>query len=182
MSRRTVEDNFFAINAGKTIHNGIEAELNYHISRSDNTKILLFGNGSIYDYKFDEFIDAEENFSDNDLTGVPQAVANTGLRIISVNGFYGNITFQYVGRIPVNDANTVFSDSYRLLNSKLGYKNLIGNRLKYDLFIGANNILDTRYASQIQVNARGFGGNDPRYFYPGLPINLYTGININYRF
>ncbi|MBQ4822469.1 TonB-dependent receptor [Aquimarina sp. MMG016] len=181
VSRRTVEDNFFAINAGRTIHNGIEAEVNYNLLIFSKSQLNFFTNASIYDYKFKDFVDLDNNFSGNDLTGVPSEVINIGIDLIAEKGFYGNLNFQSVGKIPANDTNTSFSESYKLLHGKIGYKNSIGNHLFYDLSIGANNVLDTKYASQLQINARGFGGNAPRYFYPGLPFNMYGGININYR-
>lgn len=181
VSRRTADDNFFAINAGKTTHNGIEAAIHYTILTFNPAQLQLFANATLYDYSFDDFIDGDNNFSGNDLTGVPSEVINLGLDVTTPKGFYGNLNFQTVGAIPANDANTVFSDRYDLLHGKIGYKNTIGDRWFYDFFFGANNILDTQYASQLQINARGFGGNAPRYFYPGLPFNSYVGININYR-
>ncbi|MBP2832374.1 TonB-dependent receptor [Aquimarina sp. U1-2] len=181
VARRTTEDNFFAINAGKTTHNGFEAEINYSIINKKPYQVELWVNASIYDYKFDEFVDLDNNFSGNKLTGVPEEVFNLGIDITAVKGFYGNLTFQKVHEIPANDANTVFSDSYELLHGKIGYKNTIGKDFDFDIFFGANNILDTQYVAQLQINARGFGGNAPRYFYPGLPFNTYGGININYR-
>ncbi|GAA4274580.1 TonB-dependent receptor [Aquimarina gracilis] len=181
VSRRTVEDNFFAINAGKTIHNGIEAEINYSLIRKMSHQLNFFINTSINDYNFDEFIDIDNNFSGNDLTGVPSEVINLGLDLTSTKGFYGNLNFQTVGKIPANDANTIYSNRYELLHGKIGYKSSIGNHWNYNVSLGVNNILDTKYASQLQINARGFGDNAPRYFYPGLPFNMYGGININYR-
>lgn len=181
VSRRTLDDNFFAVNAGKTMHNGGELELNYNIFRSTSSTVNFFINASIYDYKFENFIDLDNNFSDNDLTGVPSEVINLGVEYIAQKGIYGNLNFQTVGKIPANDANTTYSSNYELLHGKIGFKNSIGKYINYDLFFGVNNILDTKYASQLQINARGFGGNAPRYFYPGLPFNVYGGININYR-
>ncbi len=181
VSRRTIEDNFFAVNAGKTTHNGIEAEVNYNITTKASYQLNFFVNASIHDYTFNEFVDLDNDFSGNDLTGVPSEVINLGLDLTSKKGFYGNLTFQTVGSMPANDSNTVFSDSYELFHGKIGFKNSIGNHLFYNLSLGANNVLDTKYASQLQINARGFGGNAPRYFYPGLPFNMYGGININYR-
>ncbi len=181
VARRTVEDNFFAINAGKTTHNGIEAALNYNLMTFNSTQLNFFCNISIYDYTFENFVDLDDDFSGNHLTGAPSEVINLGIDLIAQKGFYGHVNFQTVGKIPANDANTVFSESYELLHGKIGFKNNIGNHLGYDLFFGANNILDTKYASQLQINARGFGGNAPRYFYPGVPFNVYGGININYR-
>ncbi|WP_109300398.1 TonB-dependent receptor [Aquimarina sp. AU474] len=180
VSRRTVDDNFFAINAGKTIHNGIEFNVHFDIIKRKETTLKFFFNTSIFNHQFDDFIDLDNDFSGNDLTGVPSKTINIGLDFIQ-NGFYGNLNYQAIGKIPVNDANSLFSDNYDLVHAKFGYKNKIGSRLFYDVFAGANNILDTKYASQIQINARGFGGNAPRYFYPGLPFNAYGGINIKYR-
>ncbi|WP_235015790.1 TonB-dependent receptor domain-containing protein [Aquimarina sp. AU58] len=180
VSRRTIDDNFFAINAGKTTHNGAELELNFDIIKVNSGVLKFFFNASIYDHKFDDFTDLDNDFSNNDLTGVPSQVTNSGIEFIAQKGFYGNLSFQTVGKIPANDANTSFSKNYELLHGKVGFKNNIGSHFRYDLFFGANNILDTKYASQLQINARGFGGNAPRYFYPGLPFNVYGGINISY--
>ncbi|GAA0727486.1 TonB-dependent receptor PqqU [Aquimarina litoralis] len=181
VSRRTEEDNFFAINAGKTTHNGIEGSINYQLYQSKQKQLLLSFNGTINDFQFDEFIDLDNDFSGNDLTGVPSHVVNIGLDYVTKKGIYGNLNFQQVGQIPANDANTVYSDGYELLHGKIGYQNQIGSHIFYDIFLGANNILDNNYTSQLQINARGFGGNAPRYFYPGLPFNIYGGINIKYR-
>ena len=181
VARRTEEDNFFAINAGKTVHNGIEGTLNYRLLKTNQGQLNLFTNTTINDYKFDDFVDLDDNFSGNDLTGVPSHIFNAGIDFITEKGIYGNLNFQAVSKIPANDENSIFSDHYELLHSKLGYKNNIGQHVFYDVFLGFNNILDTVYASQLQINARGFGGNAPRYFYPGLPFNTYGGINIKYR-
>ncbi|SHI65723.1 TonB-dependent receptor domain-containing protein [Aquimarina spongiae] len=181
VSRRTVEDNFFAINAGKTTHNGIDAELRYQLLQKQSHQLHFFANVSIYDHTFDDFVDLDNDFSGNDVTGIPSEVINAGLDLTSPKGFYGNISYQIVGEIPANDANTVSGERYDLLHGKIGYKNNLGNRLSYNFSFGVNNILDTKYASQLQINARGFGGNQPRFFYPGLPINVFGGININYR-
>ena len=181
VSRRTIDDNFFAINAGKTTHNGVELDFNFDIIKRSSRTLKFFFNASIYDHKFDNFIDLDNDFSGNDLTGVPSEVINIGLDTFTDKGVYGYLNFQAVGKIPANDANTAFGEAYELLHGKIGYKNQIGDHIYYDLSMGANNILDTKYASQLQINARGFGGNAPRYFYPGLPFNFYGGININYR-
>ncbi len=181
VTRRTVEDNFFAINAGKTNHNGIEGEINYTSTKTNYGQLNFYINTSLNMYTFDEFTDLEADFSGNNLTGVPKNIMNLGIDLISEKKFYANLNFQAVGEIPVNDANTVFNDPYELLNGKIGYQNTIKKHWKCNVYIGANNILDKKHASQLQINAIGFGGNAPRYFYPGLPFNIYGGININYR-
>ncbi len=181
VTRRTPDDNFFAINAGKTIHDGIELDLNYLLIQTDDITLTANMNTAIYNYRFDEFIDDDEDFSGNDLTGVPDWVRNFGASLQYKN-YYANANFRQVGQIPVNDQNSLYSDAYELLNAKIGYRHILFKHFNLNAFFGVNNILDKRYASQIQINARGFGGNAPRYFYPGLPIHVYGGININYNF
>jgi len=181
VSRRSENDALFAINAGKTNHIGLEGNLNYEVLTTEKLSLLTFMNYSIYQYKFNTFIDEGNDFSNNKLTGVPSGVFNTGISFESNLGLFGNINFQYVGRIPANDANTVFSDSYKLVNAKMGYQTMF-KKLNFKAFAGINNILDEKYVSQLQVNASSFGGRAPRYYYAGNPVNFYGGIVLSYLF
>jgi iron complex outermembrane receptor protein len=116
------------------------------------------------------------------LTGVPSDVFIAGIDFDSAFGLYGNMNYQYVGKIPITDSNILFSDSYSLVNFKIGYKINLNTKLELNTFLGLNNIFDEHYASQILINASSFGGRAPRYYYPGNPINYYLGINLNYIF
>lgn len=181
VNRRTATDQNITLNAGKTSHKGIEAAIRYEVFKNDYFTLNSYANASINDFSFKEFTETNANFSGNDLTGVPKSVVNLGIDIVSRKGFYGRLNFQAVGEMPANDENTVYSDAFELLNGKIGYQNTIGRQFSYDISIGANNILDTAYVSQLQVNAFGNDTN-ARYFYPGLPFNMYGGIQLNYKF
>tara|TARA_R110002050_G_scaffold281956_2_gene429653 strand:- start:19900 stop:22188 length:2289 start_codon:yes stop_codon:yes gene_type:complete len=182
VSRRTAEDEYIGINAGKTQHDGLEISLNYNWLQTEELSINTFTNCTLNNFTFKEFIDDENNFSGNDLTGVPSKIFNTGIDVESTFGLYGNINFQYVGRMPITDSNSLYSNNYNLTNLKFGFKKNLNKKLKFNLYVGINNIFNEIYASQILINASGFGGNAPRYYYPGNPHNYYTGININYIF
>jgi iron complex outermembrane receptor protein len=182
VARRTSEDEFIGINAGKTQHDGLEFNLNYNWIKSETLFINTFINGTLNNFTFKEFIDDGNDFSGNDLTGVPNSVLNFGVDFTSTMGFYGNLNFQNVGMMPITDSNNLSSDSYSLTNFKFGYQKNLNEKLKLNLFFGLNNIFNTKYASQILINATGFGGSIPRYFYPGNPINYFSGINLNYLF
>ncbi|TYA84479.1 TonB-dependent receptor family protein [Seonamhaeicola marinus] len=182
VARRTSEDQFIGINAGKTHHDGIEASLNYKVISSPFFNLNTTINATLNRYKFEDFVDDENDYSGNDLTGVPKEVINAIIDFSSRLNIYGNINFQYVGRIPITDSNNLYSDNYTITNLKLGFKKNINKNLKTNLFIGLNNIFDTKYASQILINASGFGGRAPRYYYPGNPFNYFGGINFNYSF
>ncbi|UKM65016.1 TonB-dependent receptor [Flavobacteriaceae bacterium GSB9] len=182
VSRRTAEDQFIGVNAGKTQHDGLESSLNYLINKNKKTVFNIFLNHSLNHYTFKEFIEEDQNYSGNDLTGVPSQVFNSGIDINSSYGFYGYINFQHVGKMPITDSNSLYSESYNLTNLKFGFKTNLNKNLKLNGFFGLNNIFDTHYASQILVNATSFGGAAPRYYYPGNPTNYYAGINVNYLF
>lgn len=182
VSRRTALDQYIGINAGRTQHDGLELALNYNIITKESFTLGSFVSYSLNDYKFKEFVDDTNNFSGNDLTGVPSDVFNAGIDFNSKIGFYGNINFQYVGSIPITDSNSIYSDNYKLTNIKVGYKLNITEKLRANVFYGLDNIFDEKYASQVLINAPAFGTTPARYFYPGNPVNYYAGINVNYNF
>lgn len=182
VSRRLSDDQYIGINAGQTTHKGLELDLNYKWTTNKALTIKTFLNYTLNNFTFKEFIDDENNFSGNDLTGVPSEIFNTGINLESKIGLYGNINFQNVGSMPITDSNSLYSNKYNLTNLKTGFRTNFNKNIKLNVFLGINNIFDEAYASQILINASGFGGNEPRYYYPGNPVNYYTGINVNYTF
>ena len=182
VARRTGDDQYVGVNAGKTAHKGIEIGLNYTILNRPSLQIYHNNGFSFNDYKFEDFKDLENDYSGNDLTGVPDKIFNSQLFIQSETGLYGNVTYQLVGAIPITDNNSVYSDQYQLLNAKIAYKKTIGDHFQIDVYLGFNNIFNEKYASMLQINASSFGNNAPRYYYPGEPSNFYSGINMEYIF
>ena len=182
VARRTGNDQFIGVNAGKTQHNGLEFVLKYEWLKNDMLSLNQYLTYTGNDFKFKEFVDDGTDFSGNKLTGVPSNLLNTGIDFDSKLGIYTTINFQYVGRIPITDSNSVFTKDYSLTNMKLGYKHTINKNLKFNAYFGLDNMFNKHYASQILINATGFGGAAPRYYYPGNPINYYTGITISYQF
>lgn len=182
VSRRVAADQFIGVNAGQTQHDGLELQLNYSWIQNESFQLSTFFNYTRNDFIFKEFVDEDQDYSGNDLTGVPSEVLNVGLDFDSKVGLFGNVNFQHVGSQPITDSNSLFSDSYQLTNLKIGYKKRLSAQFELSLFVGVNNVFDEVYASQILINASSFGGNAPRYFYPGNPTNYFGGLNINYKF
>lgn len=174
VARRTAIDQFIGVNAGKTVHNGIETYLHYDILSQQ--KLQIFIGYTLADYKFKDFVDDKNDYSGNHLTGTSPHIASAGLDLDETNtGLYGNITFQFTDAIPVNDANSIYSNAYKLLNSKIGWRKNISSKWNLDIYAGVNNILDEKYASMLQINAIGPAF---RYYYPGLPRNFYGGASL----
>lgn len=183
VARRTDFDQFVGINAGKTLHNGLEAQVAYAWRTNNNWDIQTFLNYAYADYSFKSFIDAENDYSGNALTGTAPHTLGAGWRWEYDKGFYGNINYQFVDAMPLRDDNSISSESYHLANTKLGYRfSLPKFKIKVDVFGGINNLFDMNYASMLLINAGSFGGRAPRYYYPGLPRNYYGGLRVEYLF
>jgi iron complex outermembrane receptor protein len=182
VARRTSSDEFIGVNAGKTWYNGLEIAVNYTLLNTENFKINHSNALAYNDFKFKDFVDDMGDYSGNDLTGVPNLTFNSNVDIETHFGFYTFLNYNYVGRVPIRDDNTVYSDSYQLVNTKFGFKSDQKETLQFDVFVGINNIFDEHYASMFLINAEGFGGTPPRYYYPGEPTNYYAGVNLKYVF
>ncbi|MGL1885014.1 MAG: TonB-dependent receptor plug domain-containing protein [Reichenbachiella sp.] len=181
VSRRDVDDNYIGINAGKTIHNGIEFMINHQIIQTTGVQISHQMTMTYMNFRFDEFIDDEMgDFSGNDLTGVPTHTIDYSWNVNSKVGLYTNLNWQNTGRMPMRDDNSIYSDAYHLVNCKVGYERSI-RHFDLRIYAGVNNVLDEKYASMLLINAGSWGGA-PRYYYPGLPTNYYTGLKLGYRF
>lgn len=180
VAQRVAEDQFVGVNAGSTTHNGMEISLNALLWTGASSSGQLRINGSVNDFKFKEFVDEENDYSGNDLTGVPASQWSASFDVEFLKNFYTRLEFLSVGEMPITDANTVYSDSYTLLNGVLGWKTTIAARLGLDLSYRVNNLLNEQYASMLAVNAGSFGGSAPRYYYPGLPI--FHQVSLKFRF
>ncbi len=181
VARRTAEDQYVGVNAGKTVHNGLEAYLQYHVL-GIKSPLNLFATYAYSDYRFDEFLDQDNDYSGNDLTGTPPHVLTAGIDYRPAKGLYANVNYRYTDAIPLRDDNSIYSEAYQVVNAKVGYFLTLWQHLQADAYVGVNNILDEKYASMFQINASSFGGAAPRYYYPGLPRNYYGGVSLRYTF
>ena len=172
---RIAEDQYVGINAGKTIHNGVEVFLNKRFKNFASDITYTFS-----DFKFDEFVDEDNDYSGNKLTGTPAHTLNVALRYEGQNA-YANLNYRFVDKMPMRDDNSIYSEAFNVVNTKVGYKKDIG-RFILDVHAGVNNVLNQKYAAMVLINAGSFGGNAPRYYYPGMPTNFYGGVELRYRF
>lgn len=182
VAQRVGEDQYVGINAGETLHQGIELSANYNLVLNKTFSLNPFATASIGKYEFKEFIDRENDFSENKLTGVPANKVNAGISLNTDFGFYLSADYQFVDEIPLNDANSVYSDAYKLLNVKTGYRFQIFENFTSHISAGINNVTNENYASMVLVNATAFGNATPRFYYPGLPVNYYGNLSFNYSF
>jgi iron complex outermembrane receptor protein len=178
VARRTGEDAYVGVNAGKSLHPGLETEIRWNVTNPLKFPSLMFtGNATIANYHFSDFVDEENDYSGNNLPGTSKttwfALANFNpTRNISLNFWH-----RYTGKMAVNDANTDYSDAFGITSIEVKLSGKI-NRIKLELKGGIQNIFDIKYASMLAVNAPAVGGNLPRYYYPGNPRNYFVSVLI----
>lgn len=181
VARRTADDAYTGINAGSTNHPGLEIKMDYKLIERPEWSAYFRVNGSFTHYRFARFIDDNNDYSGNKLTGTPAAITNWMLETLHHKGFFVNLHFQTVGRMPIRDDNTLYTKAYQLTNLMAGYEKTF-RKISLSVSSGIQNLLDTHYASMVLINATAVGSQSPRYYYPGLPRNFKSTISLKYAF
>jgi len=181
VARRTAEDAYMGINAGATNHPGLELKLDYKLIDRPMWSTYVRINANLTRYRFAEFVDNGNDYSGYKLTGTPAATTNWMLETTHSKGFFVNLHYQTVGKMPIRDDNSIYSNAYQLVNLMAGYEKSFKN-LSVSLSSGIQNLMDTHYASMILINATAVGNQSPRYYYPGLPRNFKSTVNLRYSF
>ncbi len=182
VAQRVGEDQYIGKNAGETRHQGLELDVKYQTYLSKQLLITPYLGYTFSDHSFVDFVDGDNDYSGNPLTGVPRHRLTSGIDVQHSNGLQLNLTHQFVDKIPLTDATTIYSEAYHVFHLKLGYRAQIATDLSLGLHAGINNVFDTNYAQSVLINAVGFGGAQPRYFYPGNGRNYFAGIRLGYDF
>ncbi len=191
VAERVAEDAWIGKNAGESLHRGLEVELQMVILSRDEEALdswwkpaeLTFSpNYTFNNFRFTDFIDDGTDHSGNLLPGIPGSVFNAGIYGSLYGGLYAIVNFRAVGRMPMNDENSLWSDSYFITGATAGIKHNFPGNISADLWFSAGNIFNQSYASMILVNAPEFHNRPPRYYYPGNPLNFSGGIRVRYLF
>jgi iron complex outermembrane receptor protein len=174
--RRDIDGADFFVNAGATNQNGAELLINWQptVSTTSLSNFKLWSGLTFNYYTFKDYEKNNVSFSGNDLTGVPANVLTGGVDLAFKNGIYWYVTVNYTSSLPLNDANTVYADSFTLLGSKLGYKTWIIKNMPINIFVGADNLLDETYSLGNDLNAAA-----GRYFNAAAKRNYYAGIQFD---
>ena len=169
-------DKDYFVNAGGTNQYGIEFQANGWLLKPTETyffRSLQVSNSiTLNKYRFYNYSNSTENYSGNHLTGVPGYVLVTNLNLkLPLNS---NIFIQHTNtaKIPLNDANTIYSKPYNLLQLKFGWDFKSKGALQYHFYAGADNVLNEKYSLGNDLNA--FGGR----YYNAAPLrNFFGGIS-----
>ncbi len=158
----------FFINAGKTNQKGLEALINYKLLK----QVTLFTSYTYNDFTYKEFKQLTTDFSGKRLPGVAKHNLTFGADVSIKNGFYGNITINYVSPVMLNDANTFEAQEYYLGNLRIGYKRML-KKTSMDLFAGVDNVFDETYSLGNDINAAA-----NRFFNTATGRNFSAGVSL----
>ncbi len=161
----------FYSNAGSSSRTGLETAVSWHNDRG-------FGIDASFtwsDFEFDSFIDDNGNdFSGNQLPGLPKQFGYLGFSYATQNGFSGVLDTRYSGDLYANNANSVEVSSYTVSNLRFNIDIQSGKWL-FRTYAGINNLFDEDYNNNIRINA--FGS---RFFEPAPGRHVYVGVVANF--
>lgn len=172
------EDTFVFRNVGTTDQKGLELNANYMLvdNYSEFLRTVRINTAYTYnDFEFKDYTKNGDDLSGNQLTGVAPHVFFTSLDFDTEPGLYGNISYNFTDEVPLRDDNTLSSDSYQLVQTKVGYKATFFKGIEGDLYFGIDNLLNESYSLGFDANA--FGG---RYYQPAPERNWFMGIKLKY--
>lgn len=170
--QRQINGADFFVNAGGTSQLGAEVMVSYfkEMKGSLLSSLKIWTSYTRNNFQFNTYIKNQQNFSYKNLTGTAPIILVSGLDIKTKTGFYLNATFNYVGAIPLNDANTDFAASYFLIGSRLGWASSI-KKFPIDFWMGIDNATDQTYSLGNDLNATG-----GRYYNAAAGRNYYVGV------
>jgi iron complex outermembrane receptor protein len=176
VARRTGEDAYIGVNAGESLHPGLETEIKWSVWSTGNyPSLILSGNATVANYHFTDFVDNGVDYSNKNLPGTAKNTWLLSSSFSPAKNYQINVWYRHTGEMAVNDANTGFTKPYGITNGEVKYSGKI-KKLLMEIKGGVQNIFDLNYAAMLAVNAPSFGGNLPRYYYPGNPRNFYFSV------
>lgn len=168
-----------AVNVPRSYHQGIEAGLDVQLLDSiffkDKKKgltdqLTLSQTYTLNDFHFDD----DPVYGNNRIGGLPIHLYEAELLYVTPVGFYGGPNVQCnLSHYPVDQANTLYADSYCLLGFKIGYR----AKDHWSAFVEAKNLTNEHYPGSVDPIADASIDTDPRVFHPGDGRSFYGGVS-----
>lgn len=170
----------YFVNAGSTSQKGAELQSWFRIlnqSRGLLRNLSAWFSYSYSDYTYSDYVKDDNDLSGKNLPGVAPHTLNAGLDLGLTKSIYGNLTWNYSDRMPLNDANSSYADSYSVFHSRIGHKTNLGRAVQADIFLAVDNVFDVTYSLGNDINA--FGG---RFYNAAAGRNFTGGVSLKWRF
>ncbi|MET0250692.1 MAG: TonB-dependent receptor [Novosphingobium sp.] len=155
------------INAGRTVHQGIEAGLDAAVPLAPGGEALVLTTAYTYN---DFFFDNDPLYGDNRLPGVPTHYVRAELLYKHPGGAYIGPNLEWSPKSYFADnANSLTVDSFALLNLKLGYE-----AVRWSAYVEGRNLTGKHYISTVAVAGTADPGSE--LFNPGPGRAVFGGV------
>lgn len=159
-----------SLNAGETLHRGIEIGAGAELTRELKLDVAY----SYAKHTYEKWgVNATTDYSGKEMETAPRTIANTRLSYgpAALNG--GKLALEWVklGSYWLDQANTAKYDGHDVFNLRINYPAGRG----VELFGSIMNLADKRYAESASLSS----GNE--VFAPAMPRTLYAGLQYNWQ-
>lgn len=159
-----------SLNAGKTLHRGIEIGVGAELTRELKLDVAY----SYAKHSYETWsVNATTDYSGKEMEAAPRTIANTRLSYASAALNGGKVALEWVrlGSYWLDAANTDKYEGHDVFNIRVNYPAGRG----VDLFGSVMNLTDKRYAESASLSS----GNS--VYAPGMPRTIYAGLQYNWQ-
>ena len=180
----------YIVNGGNQDNKGLEALIKYTVHQANQGFLrflepyanFCYSDFKYKNYKFQTLNSAktkivEYDYSGNVVAGVPPVTFNAGIDFVFALGFYGNVNYSYRDGIIFTSDGLNKTQSFNLLNAKVGIRQNFLKHFETDVYLGANNITNTQYYYMVFLNQLA-----DAYLAAPREINYFGGISLKYNF
>lgn len=164
-----------AVNAGETLHRGIELGLGAPLPGRLELDVAFSYAKHTYEDWVARVGSGNVNYSGNEMESAPRVMASMRLnwRPLLLNGGRIEAEWERLGEYWMDQANTHKYDGHSVYNLRADYP--VGKSL--ELYARVMNLTDRRYATAAAYRAAAFGNPERFEYAPGLERTLYVGLN-----
>lgn len=162
--------NYSVFNADRTIHQGVEAGFGWlfwdEVFGEKNADSVELNVAYTYnDFHFDD----DSSWGNNDLPGAPKQYLRAEV-LYRLSGFFIGPNTEWVPQgYYVDNANTLSTNSYALINLRAGYEHA-----RYSVYFDARNLTDKAYIASASVTGQATANQ--ALFEPGTGRAVFAGV------
>ena len=167
-----ITDDRTTVNAGKTLHKGIELGLNSQLSK----QLKLSLSYSYAKHTYEDWVQRvgsnNIDFSGNEIQSAPRNIGNTRLQYKPefLNGGFMQLEWVHLGKYWMDQSNTTEYEGHDIYNLRMNHH--VSQQM--DVYARLMNVTDERYATAASFR-RGVSE-----FAPGMPRTLYAGVDYKF--
>lgn len=163
------------MNAGETLHRGIEASVNVPVNAELDVDVAY----SYAKHTYEEWEpQAGVDYSGNEMEAAPRSIGNVRLtwRPTWLNGGFAQLEWEHLGSYWMDQTNTEKYGGHDLLNLRADYQ----AARDFTVFARLMNVTDERYATAASYSPATAWGPEKFEYAPGMPRTLYAGFEYKF--